>query len=344
MDGDSVSLTVAESDSDFHRLVSNNPKKASEFHPLAPELLTSELLSLQVTLFPNSGVCIGVCLHHLAGDGRALAHFMKSWASISRTGNLSSVAPLPFLDRSVIDDPTGLKRVFLEQMEEFKFGKKVECLDVQTQVDPVRVTFLLTRSDIKGLRQRVMAGVEPNQKPPSTFALTCGYVWVCLSRAREETEDKTAHFSFSVDCRNWLDPPIPDTYFGNCIAVAFVEAKGSDFGKEDGFVTATMAIKRAVEGLSTDGALKGAENCIPRIIALANVRMVSVAGSPRFRIYDTDFGWGRPTKTEVVSIDRTQAIYIGDSREEEGGIEIGLAIPTTEIERFACLFQEGLKF
>ncbi|XXG39042.1 hypothetical protein AAC387_Pa01g0102 [Persea americana] len=75
---------------------------------------------------------------------------------------------------------------------------------------------------------------------------------------------------------------------------------------------------------------------------MAGERVISVAGSPKFRVYDTDFGWGRPRKTEVLSIEKTEAIYMGESRYEEGGIEIGMALSKSEMEGFAYLFEEGL--
>ncbi|KAJ8625780.1 hypothetical protein MRB53_034310 [Persea americana] len=344
-DGDSVLLSVVESADDFHHLISNQPKDAAKFHNLAPNLPdSSALLSLQVTLFPYSGICIGYCLHHAVADGRSVTQFMKSWSSINRAGDVSLIATLPLYDRALVKDPPGLKRTFMEQMEEYKFGKITEQMDVGTLESPLRATFILTRSDIERLKQRVMARHDPAQKPLrcSTFSVACGYAWVCLIKARGYVEDRTVYFSFAVDCRTRVDPPIPDLYFGNCIAGVFTNASGRDLGGQDGLATASEAISGAVEGLR-EGALKGADKWIPSYAALANERMVTVAGSPRFRVYDMDFGWGRPRKTEVVSIDRTGAIYIGDCRDEEGGMEIGLVIPTSEMSAFSSFFNDGLK-
>ena len=41
----------------------------------------------------------------------------------------------------------------------------------------------------------------------------------------------------------------------------------------------------------------------------------------------TDFGWGRPKRIEEISIDTTRAISLTESRDLEGGIEVGLALP-----------------
>jgi hypothetical protein len=71
--------------------------------------------------------------------------------------------------------------------------------------------------------------------------------------------------------------------------------------------------------------------------------VVGIAGSPRFELYNTDFGWGRPRKVEMISIDRTGAICLSDSRDGGGGIEIGLVLKKQEMEVFASLFSRGLE-
>ncbi|RWR78432.1 phenolic glucoside malonyltransferase 2-like protein [Cinnamomum micranthum f. kanehirae] len=338
VDGDSVSLTVAESPADFHHLVGNHPKEAEELHPLVSQLPTASLLALQVTLFPNSGFCIGIILHHAVADGRSLAHFMKSWASICRTGDASSITALPLFDRSLVEDVKGLKKIFLTQMADIKMEETLKDVDVANQVKPVRATFVMGRAQIERLRQRVLAR-RPELPHCTPFVLTCAYVWVCLVKARGDVGDKTVHFSFAVDCRARLDPPMPAMYFGNCLGFCMAEANGSDLAQEDGLAAGSDSIGRAIRGLA-DGGLMGAEKWIPRFVEIFGERVVSVAGSPKFRVYDTDFGWGRRRKTEVLSIEQTGAIYIGESRYEEGGIEIGVAISRSEMDGFASLFEE----
>ena len=57
----------------------------------------------------------------------------------------------------------------------------------------------------------------------------------------------------------------------------------------------------------------------------------------------TDFGWGRPKRIEEISIDTTRAISLIESRDLEGGIEVGLALPKPEMDAFVTLYTEGLK-
>ncbi|CAN1128723.1 Coumaroyl-CoA:anthocyanidin 3-O-glucoside-6''-O-coumaroyltransferase 1 [Linum perenne] len=108
---DSVSLIIAESTDDYDHLTGNHPRNVTELHPFVPELnpptvesdgsRLAPLSALQVTLFPNRGLCIGARFHHVAADGMAFHHFMKFWASLLRSGCdvSSSDVPLPSHDR-----------------------------------------------------------------------------------------------------------------------------------------------------------------------------------------------------------------------------------------------------
>ncbi|TXG55265.1 hypothetical protein EZV62_020521 [Acer yangbiense] len=68
--------------------------------------------------------------------------------------------------------------------------------------------------------------------------------------------------------------------------------------------------------------------------AMKNGRVVSVAGSPKFRMYETDFGWGRPKNCEVVHIGANGAFSFNESREEEGGVQIGVVVNREKLDLF----------
>ncbi|XP_058096644.1 phenolic glucoside malonyltransferase 2-like [Magnolia sinica] len=350
-DGDSVLLTIAESDSDFEHLIGSHPRDVTDFHPFAPHLpgsdsLPAPVLSLQVTLFPNSGFCIGISVHHVAADGWTSTHFMKSWASICRTGDASSIKQLPIYDRTVTNGMDWLTTKHFLEMEKVKAKDCLDALDVKSQPHAVRATFLLSRAHIERLRSwvatRRVNGSEKDSRL-SSFVLTIAYVWVRVVMARgPEDDEKMAHLVFAVDYRARLDPPLPAPYFGNCIGACFAHAVVGELTQEDGVVVAAESIGRAIRGLEGDEVLKGAESWIRRAMELASDRVFSIAGSPRFRIYDTDFGWERPKKVEVLSIEGTGAMSLAESRDEEGGVEIGLALPDYEMNVFDSLFKEGL--
>ncbi|ESQ32556.1 hypothetical protein EUTSA_v10005615mg, partial [Eutrema salsugineum] len=86
---DYVSLTVAESDADFARLSGKGLRPETEIRSLVPEFPFScdspSVLSLQVTLFPNQGFCIGIAALHSAVDGKTMNTFTKSWAHVFKS-------------------------------------------------------------------------------------------------------------------------------------------------------------------------------------------------------------------------------------------------------------------
>ncbi|KAJ4982440.1 hypothetical protein NE237_033277 [Protea cynaroides] len=74
------------------------------------------MLAIQVTIFSNTGICIGVTHHHSICGGRGFTHFMKTWASIS---TLESSEPLPLLDRTLIKDHDGITKIFSDELDGF---------------------------------------------------------------------------------------------------------------------------------------------------------------------------------------------------------------------------------
>lgn len=137
---------------------------------------------------------------------------------------------------------------------------------------------------------------------------------------------------------------MPAGYFGNCIVGRIVVADRESLVGEDGVRIAAEAINGATKNLhAADTLLDGAEQCISWLdtINTAGDKMVGVAGSPRFEVYSVDFGWGKPRKVEMASIDKTGAICLSDS--PNGGVEICLVRQRDIMERFATHFTQDLQ-
>ncbi|XLU75894.1 hypothetical protein S245_034947, partial [Arachis hypogaea] len=67
-------------------------------------------------------------------------------------------------------------------------------------------------------------------------------------------------------------------------------------------------------------------------VFLEGKRAYSVAGSTRFGVYGVDFGYGRPKKVDVASVDKTGAFALSESRDGDGGVEIALALKKEQME------------
>ncbi|EOY03695.1 HXXXD-type acyl-transferase family protein, putative [Theobroma cacao] len=344
----------------FYQLNVSNPEY---FHSvILPKLKRSLSLTLlhylPLAAF-SQGFCVGITAHHAILDGRSTTMFVKSWAYLCKQGNTenSSLPPelTPFYDRSVIKDPSGLDLLYLKQWLAFTSSDSDpnrRSLIIEQNIrdvpdDLVRATFDLSREHIKSLREKVLSKLD-KAKPLhlSSFVLTFAYVSTCLIKARGGESDRTVNFGFAADARSRLNPPIPENYFGNCVLGPLASAKAGNFMDENGFATAAELASDMVKELEMNGILEQAEKKLTQffdVIMETGKQVISVSGSPRFGVYGADFGWGKPRKVVIVSIDRGGAISLAESRDGSALIEIGLALNKHEMKTFASLFLDGLR-
>ncbi|EAZ23066.1 hypothetical protein OsJ_06759 [Oryza sativa Japonica Group] len=130
-------------------------------------------------------------------------------------------------------------------------------------------------------------------------------------------------------------------YLGNCVGPGFVSAPEEELAGAavaGGVFTACAAVAAAI-----DEAVRGEpaywEGWKERIVeACRDDAPFSVAGSTRFRVYDVDFGFGRPAKVEIVSVAKTGAVSAAEDRSGAGGIEVGIALLPERMDTFRrCL-------
>ncbi|CAI0452086.1 unnamed protein product [Linum tenue] len=151
--------------------------------------------------------------------------------------------------------------------------------------------------------------------------------------------DRVYHLGFSADCRRRLGIELPESYLGNCLGPTFVGEKRGDLAAGGGgFFRAAEAIGRRVREGEWVGA---AERWMPTWREVAEGgRAVVIAGSPKLKAYETDFGWGRPKKSAVVQVDSSRSVALCESGDGSGGVEVGLALEENRMEVFAKLFEE----
>ncbi|KAL0362341.1 UNVERIFIED_CONTAM: Malonyl-coenzyme:anthocyanin 5-O-glucoside-6'''-O-malonyltransferase [Sesamum calycinum] len=307
--GDSaVSLTIAESASDFHDLIGNHARDADQFYEFVPQTdpVTDEseyqrvpVMALKVTLFPGRDLSLKTHLELIPSSGKKKREVPLK----------SSSFPLP--------------------------------------TNRVRATYVLRQADIKRLKDLVLEK-KPGLVQVSSFVVTVSYVWTCLVKSGEQVDDDVLEsFIFGADIRARIDPPVPAKYFGNCLGGGFVNIEHKQLVGEEGFVTAAEAFADQIINRvnKKDEVLKGAENWLSEVKKLTATRMHAVSGSPKFDLYNADFGWGRARKMEVVSIDGDKhSMSLCKSRDSEGGLEVGLSLPKPRMEAFAAIFEDGLRF
>ncbi|XP_031268659.1 phenolic glucoside malonyltransferase 1-like [Pistacia vera] len=360
---DDVSLIVAETDADFNRLSNGDVLESSELRHLIPELFSSDerasSMTLQITLFPNQGFCIGITTHHAVMDGRVATTFMKSWAYLCTQLDKQDPSLLseltPSFDRTDIEDPAGLYMVYLKNWADYTGSDISEVNQLSLKVlgdlgvnrNSLRATFKLTHEDIKKLKEKILSKLE-EVKPTkelqlSTFVVSYAYVLVCLVKAKAREGIRNVKFLFPVDYRNRLNPPLPSNYFGNCVFPRQAIVKASAFLEENGVAIIAEKVSNMIREIDEKGLFEGAEKSLEKLMTgEPGEQTIGLAGSIRFNVHGVDFGWGRPKKVEIVSIDRTGAIAMGESG-DGNGIEIGVVLSSHEMEIFSSFFVSGLQ-
>ncbi|XP_047940866.1 malonyl-coenzyme:anthocyanin 5-O-glucoside-6'''-O-malonyltransferase-like [Salvia hispanica] len=355
--GDSVPLTIAVSGLDFDELVANHARESDQFYdllPWMPKMAEEEnyqivpLISLQVTLFPGRGICVGLSNHHSLGDGRSILGFMKAWAVINKSGDDEAFVSrngesLPVFDRPISKDSSRLDGIFWDVM------KKIPFQPAATHPLPtnrVRASFILRQSHIKTLKNLILLA-RPNIDRVSTFVVAAAYVWTTLVKSLGLAGDEDEVFFFGADSRGrrnaLFDPPLAMNYFGNCIGGGVARVENWKLAAEDGFFAAAEAIVDVMKAkiYNGDEFLKSPENMLTEMPKYRNMRSLSMTGSPKFDFKEADFGWGEVEKVEVLSMD-SGGYLMSLSNSGNGDLVVGMSLTKEEMEAFASIFASGL--
>jgi Transferase family len=347
--GDSVAFMAAESDG-HHEVFGDSPREMSKLRALVPNLRKNEsdglmaVLAIQVTVFPCHGVVIGITVNHSVCDGNGSVNFMRTWAAICRASSyMMTHAPAPpTVDRSVIPDSDGFLYTAnvnnLFSLKDFKLAEPDEKEMIYL------ATFTLNEEHVRFLKQKFMreAGNRKLVARCSTVVVAYAFIWVGYLKAKSTmSENESAHCIFAVDHRQRFQPTIPENYFGNCIGPCFIQANVKDLLGPNGFFEACQAISKAFEEVKKVG-ISDAKEWMKTAKERAVKRPLSAAGSPRFRVYDVDFGWGKPVKVDIVSIVYSGAMAVAESRDEHGGVEIGLPLTQREMDMFKNYYVSNL--
>ncbi|CAI9761860.1 unnamed protein product [Fraxinus pennsylvanica] len=131
----------------------------------------------------------------------------------------------------------------------------------------------------------------------SSFQSLSAQLWRSVTRARQLDDNKVTTFRMAVNCRHRLEPRLEPLYFGNAIqSIPTVATVGELLSKDLNWSANQLHMNVVAhdDGTVRRG-VKDWENN-PRLFPLGNFdgAMITMGSSPRFPMYDNDFGWGRP--------------------------------------------------
>ncbi|MED6218631.1 hypothetical protein PIB30_028329 [Stylosanthes scabra] len=123
-----------------------------------------------------------------------------------------------------------------------------------------------------------------------------------------------------------------------------VELEKSKLVEENGIVEAAIAIEGIIREFKCDG-LKGIEDLVSHIKEFNKSEgcKVIAIGSAKHGVYESDFGWGKPKKSDVVHVTISSVFTLCDSKDDNGGVEIGLTLERNQIENFNSIMKEHVR-
>lgn len=279
----------------------------------------------------KDGLAMGCAFNHAILDGTSTWHFMSSWAQIC-TGS-SSVSVPPFLERTEARNT----RVKLD-LSLPPDPLSVCNGDAKSAPHLVEKVFKFSEAAIDKIKSKTNANPPSDgSKPFSTFQSLAAHIWRHVCHARELKPEDYTVFTVFADCRKRVDPPMPDSYFGNLIqaiftatAVGLLTMNPPDFG--------ASVIQKAIEAHNAkaiDERNKEWESS-PKIFQFkdAGVNCVAVGSSPRFQVYEVDFGWGKPESVRSGSNNRFDGmLYLYQGKSGGRSIDVEISLEAGAMER-----------
>ncbi|KAE8811976.1 Anthocyanin 5-aromatic acyltransferase [Hordeum vulgare] len=222
-----------------------------------------------------------------------------------------------------------------------------------------RRTYLLDAGQIQSLKRRIAqqrqsAGTDgENQPPPSTYVAVASLLWTSMARAKHpdpaanasDPSDDDAYLLFPADCRRRMRPPMDPGFFGNCVKLCFARGTASKLlcrDDDDGALAhAAGALRRAIrEQVEEKDPLGDADRWAETYQGIPPERRSQQGSSHRFMAYEVDFGWGQPSRAEIVSMYSPEvAMLVGGPH---GAVEVSVALGRDLIDGFEACFMSLL--
>ncbi|KAI5663596.1 hypothetical protein M9H77_22919 [Catharanthus roseus] len=279
------------------------------------------LVAVQVTELKD-GVFIGCTINHAVVDGTSFWNFFNTFAEVCKGAKKISKSPnfsreTPFDSPAVLRFPAGgpsvtfsideplREKIFhfsREAILKMKFrannpGRKFSDSEIEPE------NFGKTTYNGENVRSNnKITPVTENELAKATAAISsfqslCAQLWRSVTRARNLDASKTTTFRMAVNCRHRLEPRLEPLYFGNAIqSIPTVASVGELLSKDLSWCAGLL--HQNVVAHDNDTVRRGIKDweSNPRLFPLGNFdgAMITMGSSPRFPMYDNDFGWGRP--------------------------------------------------
>ncbi|XXG88236.1 hypothetical protein AAC387_Pa12g0475 [Persea americana] len=282
------------------------------------------LLALQFTKL-RDGLAMGCAFNHAVLDGYSTWHFMSSWAEICRGSDTISLEP--FHDRT--------------QARNTRVKLDLPSLPLNGEGKPksaplIEKVFQFSETAMDKIKAEANTHLPDGSKPISAFQSLGAHLWNAVTRARQLKPEDYTVFTIFMDCRKRVDPPMPESYFGNLIQAIFtVTAAGVLLAQPISFGGAMLRdVIASHDSKAIDGRSKEWESA-PKLFEFkdAGINCVAVGSSPRFRVYEVDFGFGSPAVVRSGSNNKFDGmVYLYPGRDGGRSVDAEICLTAEAME------------
>ncbi|XP_045825565.1 uncharacterized acetyltransferase At3g50280-like [Trifolium pratense] len=248
---------------------------------------TMSLLSIQVTELVD-GVFIGCSMNHSIGDGTAYWNFFNTFSEIFQNGaNLLPITHQPIHNKWFPEGYGPIINLPYKHHDEF-------ILRYEAPILRERI-FHFSAESIAKLKAK--ANKESNTDKISSFQSLSALVWRSITRARQLQHDQKTICKLAINNRTRMKPSLPKEYFGSLAYAVRTETTVKELLEND-LGWAAWKIHLAVANYD-DKVVRQLVNewlqspIVPRMDMLFEANIVLMGSSPRFVMYENEFGMGK---------------------------------------------------
>ncbi|TYI75676.1 hypothetical protein E1A91_D06G022800v1 [Gossypium mustelinum] len=289
---------------------------------------TRPLLSIQVTELVD-GVFIGCSMNHVLGDGATFWHFFNTLSEIfqAQGDTKMKISRPPVLEKWFPEGHSPLLNLPFTNQDEFI--TRFEAPELLERM------FHFSAKSIAKLKER--ANTESNTTKISSFQSLSAFVWRSITKARRFPNETVTGCRLAINNRSRLEPALPQDYFGNSIQTVRAVTTASEL-LDHNLGWAAWKLHQAVVN-HTDKQVCGFVNgwldspFIYQIAQLFDPQSVMFGSSPRFNMYENEFGLGKALMLRsgyAHKFDGKVSSYPG--REGGGSVDLEICLPPSSMK------------
>ncbi|GAB4855898.1 hypothetical protein Ancab_024537 [Ancistrocladus abbreviatus] len=308
------------------------------------------LCIVQVTSFKCGGFAMGLQTNHATFDGISVKTFLENMAALAGDKPLATT---PCNDRQLLAARSP-PRVTFPHPELLKLntalGQETHSnsnVFEDSQRDLNFKVFRLSPDDIFHLKAKAKFGPATNPKVKITgFNVVSAHIWRCkaLSNDAENNSERSSTILYAVDIRPRLAPPLPPSFAGNAVLTAYATAKCKEIEEAPLSKLVEMVAEGALR--MTDEYARSAIDWGELYKGFPNGEFL-VSSWWRLGFSEVEYPWGKPKYSCPLVYRRKDIILLfpdidSDAASNNGGVNILVALPHKEMEKFEYLFYKYL--